>query len=48
MNRLNLTKLHCMRVWKCHNETNVQLIYANKNVNKLIYFVSSQYILLKF
>jgi hypothetical protein len=28
---MNLTKVHCKHIWKCHHETPpVQLIYANK------------------
>jgi hypothetical protein len=24
--------VHCMHIWKCHNETPTQLLYKNKNV----------------
>jgi hypothetical protein len=31
---VNLTKVHREQIWKCHNETPVQLLYANKNIFK--------------
>jgi hypothetical protein len=29
---MNIFKVHCIQVWKCHNETHyfLQLIYTNK------------------
>jgi hypothetical protein len=29
---VSLIKVYCKYIWKCHNETPVQLIYADKNV----------------
>jgi hypothetical protein len=34
---VNLTKVHCKLIWKCHNETSVQLVYTNINVKIWIY-----------
>jgi hypothetical protein len=31
---VNLTKVQCKHIWKCHKETPVQLIYANKNIKR--------------
>jgi hypothetical protein len=31
---MNLIKVYCKHIWKCHNETPVQRIYANKNIKR--------------
>jgi hypothetical protein len=28
---MNVTKVHCKHIRKCHNEASVQLMYANRN-----------------
>jgi hypothetical protein len=33
-NRMNLTGVHYMHIWKCHNETPIQLLHTNKKVQK--------------
>jgi hypothetical protein len=27
-------QVHCKHIWKCHNETPIQLLHTNKNVKQ--------------
>jgi hypothetical protein len=31
---MNLTKVHCKHIWKCHKETSCTTLYMNKKVFK--------------
>jgi hypothetical protein len=34
MGGVNLIKIHFKQIYKCHNDSPAQLIYANKNVKR--------------